>query len=827
MRHGTGGAVSYDHFHEAHSLSMRVQGMRGHFSKYWILALVFPLLSLSPSLRGGGIEYPVTCNIAFSFEHLPVMMRLLEASESTTKARALDLQTIHESVDRLDDSSEMRPLHTFLIAEVLQLRGDEVSARRFYRSLAEWAASDPYEDNWGGSGLAAVSIWRWLQQVSTETCPDRDESLHFIEVADQLLNTRLVKGMFHPYHTHLLCSMPLLEEDIRRNLAKLAWNVDARDKAGRLFLDYLEVTSIADLDSVENQIVDHLVLSRMVTRDHLGLFRGKRLISLGKYKKAYNILKRIHTESANLQVRAKAGLYMARVEPILDEQKKVSKRDEVAELLGSVIENAGDPNVAQEALFDRAILLNREGQGKNREQARIDLERLVDEFPYGRFADDALFELARYYQNAGNLENALAYYERVQRFKGENDRFDTSHFYAAFSLYQRGRPEDIERAIAMLRGYVERHPYGPLYLNALFWIGRMISEKGDRNQADTYFRLIIETSPWDYYAIRARMHLNLGDAAREKYAPDPVTRDEIRSVYERSRIDSSLDALSSYHGRVDYSIRSGLYKRALISEQELVNRFTFTRLENIDPEELDDAGLMTRISILLSLRQDVLAAADFENTSSNLLSIGGAIGYVPGDWALAISIVTAANKSCFDRAALQRDERYLATNYPIIFYNEFRTAAEKYQLQPEWLYSVSRRESFFYASALSKKGAMGLFQFSQRTFEGLNKDWNVLGEGEAKETYLLDPELNIDLWARWFKLRLLKRYQGNYFLSFLHHISGGAAVQEWVGRWQSAGRGNDIEYMVETCKYVHTRIIARGVLTDLAIVQAADLFGHE
>ena len=92
------------------------------------------------------------------------------------------------------------------------------------------------------------------------------------------------------------------------------------------------------------------------------------------------------------------------------------------------------------------------------------------------------------------------------------------------------------------------------------------------------------------------------------------------------------------------------------------------------------------------------------------------------------------------------------------------------------------------------------------------------------EIFLRDPRLTIDLGARWFKEELLKRNDGDILLAVMEHNVGYPAVRTWRVAWESVGRGDDIEYMIETARFAETRIFARSVLTDMVIAEAIGLF---
>ena len=94
-----------------------------------------------------------------------------------------------------------------------------------------------------------------------------------------------------------------------------------------------------------------------------------------------------------------------------------------------------------------------------------------------------------------------------------------------------------------------------------------------------------------------------------------------------------------------------------------------------------------------------------------------------------------------------------------------KKSSKQYDVRPELLYAIVRNESLFDPDALSSVNALGLFQFMPATFRALDARWNLLQTSGARsdQEFLLNPELNMALGARWFKEELLKG-QGDSFL---------------------------------------------------------------
>ncbi|MGH8614755.1 MAG: hypothetical protein ACREYF_22690, partial [Gammaproteobacteria bacterium] len=171
---------------------------------------------------------------------------------------------------RVSPTDASWPTLTYLVAEVHRRRGDSESSRKAFRELATWAAGDPYRDTWGGSGLAALALWRWLQILDRAALSEAVEVDRALEGATVLGGRRLYRGMVRV--DPLQPGLPQLDEGVTKLSAHVAWKNDRKDAAKRWFLNYLTIASSPFLDDVDRQILDEIIASGMMTRAQLDLF---------------------------------------------------------------------------------------------------------------------------------------------------------------------------------------------------------------------------------------------------------------------------------------------------------------------------------------------------------------------------------------------------------------------------------------------------------------------------------------------------------------------------------------------------------------------------
>ncbi len=782
-----------------------------------VLVTVFFMRSLHPADASG----EVTCK------------ELLAAVADRSRAIRLKKE---DMAKRFSASDPMGPLQTFLTGEVFRTRGEVSDALEAYQEVVEWAATDPHQDGRFGSGIAIIALARWLESLGlrgqgsayagsqhlegTARMPLDKEFMRLVQLYDQIKDAPPVLGILSPPERGaFLSTLPQIQEAIPKQIAYLAMDLGKNALAGAYFLDYLQVARSPAPDPMGTRIMSE---NTGISREQADMLWAKRLYARKQYEKAFAIFKRLR-QSKKRETRSDAGLHQAKIM-----RKRRDPRAEITALLGSVHDDAADPEIAQRALYERALENNRRGTGRNPEAFKSDMLLLVRTFPAGQLHDDALYQLAKHHENEGDSEQALAYYERLRAFEGENDRIDSAHFYPALRRYEEGGNLNTREAIELLKALMAKRPDGPMRFNALFWLGRICEETGKPEEARTYFRQIIADSPFHHFAVRARMHLNMGNRAKGHLWPDGKTRSELSDAFNNSLRDNQISPISDYHRRLKAALDSGLYQAALNAEQALVRQFPTERIEQMPLERLDMH--MASLGLLLSLRQDAFSAKEVAPSSQNLFQIAGMIGEAAEDWPFVMTMVMLAGEYHQVGSAPQRDNRYLPTAYPPVFKSEIMRNSSLYNVRPEMLYSIMRRESRFSPTALSVVSAFGLFQFMPRTFQVLNERWNLLKRSgiRSMKAFLVDPGRSIRLGARWCREELLNRYkkygERDVLFALMDHNAGSPAVRRWIRNWEKRGYDRDIEYMIETIGYGQTRIFTRRVLGDMFVSDAGGIF---
>lgn len=756
-----------------------------------------------------------------------VLERAADAGEPLLEflaaTRDLDVALDARTLERLD-AVELPPrespkwaVDTFLRGEIHRLRGELDRATRAYRNLVDWAVSD----DTGGSGLAGIALWRLLDNPRA-IAEDKEAARALIETAGQLLDKSLIKRFFADPRPRVRVSLSRFKADIVRQLIVLAAGIGDDDTAMQWFLDSIALRTDARVTSLEAGLLERVLETGRVTRSEIVLELAKRLVQLGHFRAASGAVDQLRQHGETSQIRVEAGLLLARLW-----RNAGRERATIIELLDSVVADidvgVADPT-AQEVYFQRAIRHNREGAGRNREFAIRDFEAIIEKYPQGVRVDNALYQLGRLYEREeGSIERAMSLYGRLQDFQGRNDRADSAYFSPALMHY--ARPNGAAEATALLDSLIAKGHSGALYRHGLFWLARVHETAGDGEQAQAIFNDLAQggrngRKRFDYYAIRSRMHLNMGPGASGAILPDEKTLAWLRGAWEQAlrEVGARAPAIDSiYLQRVDWALRTGLYAQALEGgTRELLRRGAFLTQRD-DPSYLAETDVLAPLAVQFALLHDALAADELRRSIADCAHIAWRFAKA-GDWPGSLRVI--------GHWGTRHDaEGWLAAAYPAAFSEQLRQSGARHGAPPALLYAVMKRESWFSLTAHSPAGALGLFQFMPTTFYRLDEQWNFLAEQDGvlgtMDGYLSDPEASIELGARWFGESLLSRYEGaaKELLAVMEHNAGPEAVDEWLAYWDRIGRHGDVEYMVETTRYLQTRVMLREALVSMAVAR--------
>ena len=766
----------------------------------------------SPSTAAAVEQPPVTPQALTEVNLTP----LFKAVAGPDAAKALALEEWGKPPSGLAPDHPVWPQYLYLLGEVYRLRGDSKQAAQTWQTLVDWAAGPAAENKNMAGGLPLAALWRLLESTGRDLAAKPGEAKALLEKAALIKAAGLDSA---DSQAQDLFELPQLKGAVYGYLTTLAWRSGDRDGAAAMVLEYIAAGDPEKLDPAQQEAMKSAVSDGLLTEGGLKLKQAGRLEKLHRYDRALEML----AEAGGVGTAQEKQAALLRQAVLL--HKKGAAPEQVLEILDPLAKEIKDADLLQEALYYRAMQFLRKGPGQDSQRYLKELGDLVVRFPVGRFTDDALLRQGVYYLDQNQVEPALEAFKNLRDFTGPNDYEDSARYKPAMYLYTRGRPGDSDQAYQLLEDLVRARPDGPLKRTALFWLGRIAEESGRTTDAKRWFSSAIEELPFDFFANRARMHLNKGQDADGLLWPDDRTAAELRNAFDKGKVPTGITGSSPAHVRLQQALKTGLYQEAVAAEKELRIKYPVTQSRHIDLGDLEKSGLLPKIMMLSSLRQDAYLAREADPAVANRLEIVSAVGREAGDRLYANNLLLSLRESKEVQSAVQHHPDYLAVAYPGVYSEVIEKTAEKYKLEPELLYGVMRLESGFYPSALSSASALGLFQFMPGTFEALDKRWNVLADQGLKDRvdYLLNPELNIDLGGRWFAQELLPR-TGNMLWALAEHNAGYGAVKRWIRQWKEQGRENDVEYMVETIGYLETKGFAREVLNGITMAKGLGLF---
>ncbi|MFP5246351.1 MAG: transglycosylase SLT domain-containing protein, partial [Thermoanaerobaculia bacterium] len=376
------------------------------------------------------------------------------------------------------------------------------------------------------------------------------------------------------------------------------------------------------------------------------------------------------------------------------------------------------------------------------------LAAIEKEFPNSKEAIEAKVIRAKYYvtdevdyaKSIENLSQAIA--AGAAGNDGEN-LWNLGFTYTLWGKY--------DEALQTFEQYIRSYPDGDWKTNSLFWSAKIHDKLGRTQERDAKAAQIIAEYPYSYYAYRAK-ELWAGGAATASQTAFPDVAGELAKITEPrfAVVDALLDI--------------GLNRAAAREMKVLAAKYA------------DNPGV-----------QFLLA---------DVYSRGGEPFRANG--------VLQRNFRQFVRhGGTNIPQRFWEILFPLAYWDALQSEAERRELDPYLLASITRQESGFEPTTVSNAGAVGLMQIMP---EEATRIAVAGGLGEVTREQLFDPKTNIAVGAAEYAQKL-SIWNGNHTLAIASYNAGERAVGTWIEKTPV----HDLDLFVETIPYAETRLYVKTV----------------
>ena len=370
-----------------------------------------------------------------------------------------------------------------------------------------------------------------------------------------------------------------------------------------------------------------------------------------------------------------------------------------------------------------------------------ELERL---YPSSEWRLNALVWGGNYYllrnEPSGYLPLFRACY---QGFLG-SARAEYCHWKVAWNAYLERRSE----AAALLEEHLRLFPQAEKSAAALYFLGRMAEDRGDKAEAERFYRQIPERSPNGYYAALAESKLSKPLAVKPALLSfEPAPADAVR--IRRSRLLAQAALFSLAEGELRFAARND--------------------------------GTPHVLALELARQAGERGAPD----------VG--IRHIKGVFPNYLSVPLPAAPQQFWRLA-----------FPLPYRSTLERYAKLRRIDLHLLAGLIRQESEFTARAVSAAGARGLMQVLPSTGREIGKRLKLRPVSAAS---LFNPERNVQLGT--FLLRsLLDTYEGSLEAALAAYNGG----KDRVDAWRSWAEYREPAEFIENIPITETRNYVQAVL---------------
>lgn len=318
-------------------------------------------------------------------------------------------------------------------------------------------------------------------------------------------------------------------------------------------------------------------------------------------------------------------------------------------------------------------------------------------------------------------------------------------------LEQLIQANDIPKAWALARQFVEQNPDHEHAPEAAFWIGKWATQLGREGDAKQAFEFVVSNYPASYYAWRSATYLgwDVGDFTTVRTKMPEVVQPSDRpnllagseTVKELHLLGQNQDAWSQW--QVEFTN----FRQPTVAEQ-----FTDGVLRLGVEDNLNGIFMVSS----LSNRQKPEEKAEYQT--------------------------------------LKQQTAYWRSLYPFPFGKTIATWSQQRQLNPLLVTALIRQESRFEPKIVSVAGATGLMQLMPDTADWVSDQLNL------QQYDLNNPNDNINL-GTWYLDFTHREFSNNSMFAIASYNAGPGAVAGWMSRFSFA----DPDRFVEQIPYPETK----------------------
>jgi len=399
------------------------------------------------------------------------------------------------------------------------------------------------------------------------------------------------------------------------------------------------------------------------------------------------------------------------------------------------------------------------------EGALVTINAFVGEYPDLPQVADAYYQAAQVLEVVGDLTRATDYYLRLAAENPGDERANEGLLQAGLAYFQ---ANDLASAERMFNSVIP-NAQGDQLAAAYLWLGRTYLAQGRSDEAVNAFNGAAAADPGGYYALRAA---DL-QANRPAFQPPAGLNFEFDEAAAQAEAETWLvntfameetPPLSGLRPDVAADVR-------MIRGQELwgLGLLEEARLEFESLREAYDGDPLALYQLSLYFRDIGLYRSSITAVRRLILLSGETSRTVPG---------------------------FIARlNYPVYYRDLIVPAAEKYGLDPLFVFAIIRQESAFEGFVTSFAFAQGLMQIIPSTGQGIADN---LGWPNYQNEDLYRPYVSVE-FGTYYMDQQRDIFEGDLFAAMAAYNAGAGRVVEWQGQ-----SGNDTDLFVEVIPFDET-----------------------